>query len=222
MTFDLTHPLRTGMTVFPGDPTVEIQDAATIASDGVAVCSLHLGTHTGTHVDAPAHTEVGGRTIDRIAPEELTGEAVILHLPGLADDQPITRELLEKVWRYGLGNLSARIVLVATGWDRYWGTPRYLRHPVITVGAAEALADAGVHVLGTDTASPDAADDHTLPVHHQLLGADHLIVENLRGLSDLPGNVEFTALPLNIAGADGSPVRAMAKERGSEVNDRRD
>ena len=66
-----------------------------------------------------------------------------------------------------------------------------------------------MQVLGVDMASPDRAD--SLAAHEVLLGADRLIIENLRGLTDLPRNVEFTALPLNIAGGDGAPVRAVAR-----------
>jgi kynurenine formamidase len=70
-------------------------------------------------------------------------------------------------------------------------------------------------VLGVDTASPDGSGDaddaDALAAHRVLLGADRLIIENLRGLTGLPRTVEFTALPLSIAGGDGAPVRAVAR-----------
>lgn len=105
----------------------------------------------------------------------------------------------------------APVILIATGWDRYWGTDAYFRHPVLTGEAASALVDAGMHVLGLDTPSPDALDDDALTTHEGILGADRLIIENLRGLTDLPRVVDFTAFPLNIAGGDGAPVRAVAR-----------
>ncbi|AGP31794.1 cyclase family protein [Corynebacterium terpenotabidum] len=213
---DLTHPLATGMPVYPGDPEVSIDEVATVASDGCSVRSLHLGTHSGTHVDAPAHTVSGGRTIDRVAPGELTGAAAVIQLRNLAPGQEIDAEMLTAEWGHRLVDLPA-IVLIATGWDRYWGTDEYLRHPVLTADAARDLVAGGMHVLGTDAASPDGgAPDQEgtaqdiLPVHGVLLGGDHLIIENLRGLTGLPEQVEFTALPLHIAGGDGAPVRAVA------------
>lgn len=208
MLHDLTRPLSTGMPVYPGDPEVAIEEVLRVAVDGCSVRSVRLGTHSGTHVDAPAHTVPGGRTVDGIDPEELTGQAAVLHLPDLVPGQRITAQTLGEVWGYGTASLPA-IVLIATGWDRHWGTDAYLRHPVVTGDAATALVDAGVQVLGLDTASPDGAD--SLGAHEVLLGADRLIIENLRGLADLPRRVEFTALPLNIVGGDGAPVRAVAR-----------
>lgn len=199
---DLTHPLTTGMPVYPGDPDVQVEEVLTLPADGCSVRSLHLGSHSGTHVDAPVHVVPGGRTVDRIAPDELTGRATVLHLPGLAPGQRITAEMLGD-------RALPSIVLLATGWDRFWGTADYLHHPVVTQDAVSALVEAGVHVLGVDTASPDSAD--SLVAHEVLLGADRLIIENLCGLTDLPRTVEFTALPLNIAGGDGAPVRAVAR-----------
>lgn len=207
---DLTHPLVTGMPVYPGDPEVRVGEVLTIDADACSVRSLHLGTHSGTHVDAPAHVIPGGRTIDRVAPEELMGDAAVIHLPGLAPGQWITAEMLGEE-RGALGQLPS-IVLLATGWDRFWGTGAYLRHPVVTEDAASALVEAGVQVLGVDMASPDGSDSaDCLVAHEVLLGADRLIIENLRGLTDLPDQAEFTALSLNIAGGDGAPVRAVAK-----------
>lgn len=207
MTVDLTHPVTTGMPVFPDDPEVCVHEVASVGQDGCSVRSLALGTHTGTHVDAPSHTVVGGRTIDQVTPDELTGDAVVLHVPDLAPGEVITPGRLGEV-------PSARIVLIATGWDRYWGTGRYLECPVLGVDACERLLGAGVHVLGMDTPSPDPVHGAGLPVHDLLLVNDHLILENLRGLTGLPASpsrVEFCALPLPVLGGDGSPVRALAR-----------
>ncbi|MGO3104866.1 cyclase family protein, partial [Corynebacterium variabile] len=91
---DLTHALTTGMPVYPGDPEVEIDEVLTLPADGCSVRSLHLGSHSGTHVDAPAHVIAGGRTIDQVAPEELMGDAAVLHLPDLTTRQRIDGEML--------------------------------------------------------------------------------------------------------------------------------
>ena len=85
---DLTHPLTTGMPVYPGDPEVEIAEALTLPADGCSVRSLHLGSHSGTHVDALAHIIPGGRTIDQVSPEELMGDAVVLYL---RTSRPVSR-----------------------------------------------------------------------------------------------------------------------------------
>jgi len=204
---DLSHPLGSGMQVYPGDPGVEFAVALELERDGAAVTALHLGSHTGTHVDAPAHTVAGGRTLDRVALDELVGEALILRVDGLGDRDVVTTAML--------GELPERvpaIVVVDTGWARHFGTERALRHPSLDVGAARLLAERGMHVLGVDTLSPDPTDPHgtsEFPVHEVVLGGDGLIVENLTGLDGLPSRVRIGVFPLRLA-VDGAPARAVA------------
>ena len=83
MLHDLSHPIRTGMQVYPGDPTVDLAPplSSSIAT-ARAVTTLHLGSHTGTHVDAPAHTVAGGRTMDAVSLDELVGDALVMQCPG--------------------------------------------------------------------------------------------------------------------------------------------
>ncbi|HKH08153.1 MAG TPA: cyclase family protein [Agromyces sp.] len=204
---DLSHPLRTGMQVYPGDPSVELSPALELERDGAAVTSLHLGSHTGTHVDAPAHTVAGGRTMDLVALEELVGDALLIHVAALADRATIGID--------DLGDLPERvpsIVVVDTGWAQHFGTERALRHPALGADAARLLVERGMHVLGVDTLSPDptdAAGTTEFPVHEVVLGGDGLIVENLTGLDGLPSRVRIGVFPLRLAG-DGAPVRAVA------------
>ena len=204
---DLSHQLRTGMQVYPGDPAVHLDAALELERDGAAVTALHLGSHSGTHVDAPAHTVAGGRTMDRVALDELVGEALVLHVPGLADGATIAVD--------DLGELPERvpsIVVIDTGWAAHFGTERALRHPALGVEAARSLVERGMRVLGVDTLSPDptdAAGTTEFPVHEVVLGGDGLIVENLTGLDGLPSRARIGIFPLRLAG-DGAPARAVA------------
>jgi kynurenine formamidase len=203
---DLSHPLVTGMQVYPGDPAVRLQPALELERDGVAVTALHLGSHSGTHIDAPSHTIAGGRTMDQVRLDELVGDALVLRVPGLADSATVTAR--------DLGDLPDRvppIVVFDLGWARHFGTTRALSHPAVGADVARLLLDRGMHVLCVDTLSPDPTGPEggtEFPVHGVVLGADGLIVENLAGVDGLPDRVRIGIFPLRLAG-DGAPVRAV-------------
>jgi kynurenine formamidase len=213
---DLSHPVAAGMPVHPGDPGVVFEPALTIARDGAAVTAVSLGSHTGTHVDAPAHAIPGGRTIDRVGLDELAGEALILHVADrVSDGLGIDGAAL------GLDLLGSvpRLVAIRTGWDRHFGTERYLRHPYLIASAARRLMELGMRVLAVDTPSPDptpsGGEPPVLAVHEAVLGGDGLIVENLRGLDRLGRRARLGVFPLPLVGADGAPARVVAWEGAS-------
>lgn len=206
---DLSHPVVDGMQVYPGDPAVRIEPALTVAADGVDVASIRMGSHTGTHVDAPSHSIEGGRTMADVALDELVGAALVVRVAGLADGDVYGWRELEAA-----GPLPERvppIVLVDTGWAAHFGSERALRHPALGGDAARELVRRGMRVLAVDTLSPDptGSTDASFPVHEVVLGADGLIVENVRGLEALPATVRVGFLPLRLVG-DGAPVRAVA------------
>lgn len=199
MWFDLSRPVAEGMPVFPGDPEFS---AVPLPGAGVRVTGLSLGTHTGTHVDAPAHVHPDGRTLDELPLGLFAGAAVVLDVR----DVPVidVRDVREVT--------GAPILLLRTGWDEFAGTDREFAHPHLTAAAAEFLRAGGTRTVGIDTASVDPPD--SLAAHRTLLGtrADPgLLVENLRGLDGLPAAVEFFAFGWALTGGDGSPVRAVAR-----------
>ncbi|MGK0716283.1 cyclase family protein [Leucobacter sp. W1153] len=210
---DLSHVITTGITVYPGDPGVTVSPALTLERDGVAVSEIRCGSHTGTHVDAPAHTVAGGRTMDAVRLEELVGTALVIDAAvdgGLSDFEPLSAERL----RLGRWPSVPAIVLIRTGWDQHFGTDRYLRHPFLTRDAAATLLERGMRVLGVDTLNPDrtpaSAEDLDFAVHESVLGSDGLIIENLRGLAELGETAHVGFFPMRLGGADGAPVRAVA------------
>ncbi|UGT41552.1 cyclase family protein [Nocardia yamanashiensis] len=208
---DLSVPLRTGMPVYPGDPEVRITPALTVAADGVNVLHLDLGSQTGTHVDAPAHIDDALPTLEMLPLERFTGRAVVVDARGLEPRGAIGREYFE-------GRVSAGlIVLIATGWSAHWGTIDYLAHPYLTPEAASYLIDSGVRTIGIDALSVDPTPAHEIPVHRILCGAHAVIAENLTNLPELLAaqhaghDLDVSLFPLYLPGADGAPVRAVAR-----------
>jgi len=210
--FDLSHSIENGMTFFPSDPVPRVTPAA--LEPPWRVTDLHLGTHTGTHIDAPSHFIPNGLTIDQYPPERFFIAGLVVPVRQ-SDDEAIGPEAFTS----HLSNLpGSSAVLIHTGWNRFWKTERYLRHPYLAPETASALVEAGVKVIGIDALNVDSTTHATVHAHQILLGNDILIIENLTHLEQLiPGVLyRFSFLPLLLAGLDGSPIRAVAwEERGT-------
>jgi len=209
-TRDLSHPIETGMPVFPGDPPVSVEPHATIPEDEYRVRAVACGSHTGTHVDAPSHSEPDGRDIDAFGTERFVFDAVRADCRGRDPRSPIGPDSLPAT--------DAGLLVVQTGWDDHWGTETYFDHPFLTPEAARFCADQGYDVaidaLNVDpTPTDDAAGDEPtgFRAHHALLGNDRLVFENVTRLAGLPERFELLAFPLNLVDGDGAPVRAVAR-----------
>ncbi|RVX37775.1 kynurenine formamidase [Nonomuraea polychroma] len=206
---DLSVPIETGMPVYPGDPEVSVGPALTVARDGVNVLALHLGSQSGTHVDAPFHIDDALPALDELPLERFCGPAVVVDVRGLPPRSAIGAERFE--------GLEPAIVLVATGWSAYWGTDAYQAHPFLTEEAAALLVERGVRTVGIDALSVDPTPAQDFPAHRVLCGAHAVIAENLTGLERLLDAqrrgrpIEVFMLPLRLPGADGAPVRALAR-----------
>jgi kynurenine formamidase len=215
---DLSVPITTGMPVYPGDPEVEAVPALTVAGSGVNVLRLHMGSQTGTHVDAPYHFLEDGARIDQLPLELFLGPAVVADVRGRAPHTALTwADLAPVADRLGPG----RMLLLHTGWDAHWGTDAYSDHPFHDGDAAERVVAAGVRTVGLDALSLDETVPGGEPAggfaaHLAVLGAGGVIIENLRGLDAVrAAEPVVSVLPLRLAGADGAPVRAVAFDVGS-------
>lgn len=205
---DLTHCICETMPVFPGTAAPRLDEAFTIERNGFAEKMLHLVSHTGTHIDAPGHILPGALRLDGFPAEKFVGPGAVLDVVGVRGRAVEIADL--KAWEPRLR--VADFALLRTGWARHWGEAEYFgRYPVLSAAAADWLAGLGLKGYGVDTISVDGIDSRELPVHRALLAANMVIVENLGDLSPLVGReFLFSCLPLKIAGADGSPIRAVA------------
>ena len=207
---DLSHAIETGMQRYPDDPPVSLDPHATVAEDGYRVTALHLGTHSGTHVDAPSHVIADGRSLDSYPLEAFSFDATLVDCREHAPREPIRVDDLPDP---GPGNL----LVVRTGWDDHWGTDRYLDHPYVDEEVADWCVEHGYHVavdaLSVDPTPSEHASTHEpagIPAHDALCSADRLIIENLANLDGLPRRFRLDAYPLPVSNADGAPVRAVA------------
>lgn len=203
---DLTHTLRTGMPVFPGDEAVNIRRTHFVNKHGFANTSLALSNHVGTHVDVAAHIYADAPGLDALGPDNFTGWGAVVDLTDL--DSPF----IDQPRLAPLSDIDALdFVLLHTGWDKHWNTERYYTDfPTLTETACRFLGGLELKGIGLDTPSPDPVKSTDLRAHKALLDHGLVIVENLTNLHELPTHdFVFACLPLPIADADASPVRAV-------------
>ncbi len=187
-----------------------------VCDGGVSVASLHLGTHSGTHIDAPLHVGEDRPSLDQVPLDQLIGRPCVVDLRSHGGRDAIGPVQLQAA----LGTAeTGDILLLHTGWSRHWDTPRYLDHPYLSAAGATAIVDAGIRCVGVDALSVDVTPDDPraaqLDAHLAILGSGAVIIENLQGLDRIASLRDplFLGLPLPLAGADGSPARAVAVGR---------
>ena len=204
--YDLTHTIKNDMPVYPGTEQPQLTTACTIEEAGYRETLLHMFSHTGTHMDAPAHMLLDGAPLDSYDADKFTGTAVVVDCRGEAD---ISLPLLK---RYDLDGVD--FVLFCTGWDKKWGTPDYYEgFPCLTPDAVAYLATLSLKGVGEDSISLDPCGSVDFPNHITLLRADFVNTENLTGLDALIGRrFTFVTLPLKFENSDGCSCRAIAME----------
>ena len=168
-----------------------------------------MGTHSGTHMDAPRHCIPDGPGIGHFGPRRLVGDGLVIDVRGHDENTAIPAAILDEVRDLTWPGWFA---LLRTGWDRYWGEDQYFRHPYLSPALAQALVDSGAGIVAIDTLSVDSTVDSGTAAHELLLGADILIAENLCRLDASPTqDAVRVCLPALVPGeADGSPARVVA------------
>jgi arylformamidase len=210
---DLSHPIEHGMITYPGVPGPVISDfLGREASRGhyaggttFHIARLRMVANTGTYLDAPFHRYADGKDVAALPLESLADlDGVVVEAPDR--ERPIDAD------RFAGRDLAGKAVLVRTGWDAHWRTPRYAEgHPYLTRAAAEFLAGAGPALVGIDSLNVDDTSDGVRPAHTLLLSAGIPIVEHLCNLKALAGaGFRFHCVPAPFQGLGSFPVRAYA------------
>lgn len=208
MLVDLTHQINSDTPVYPGTEQAKLSDACTIAKDGFHETLLQFYSHTGTHIDAPAHIIPNGCALNSFTINWFCGNAIKIPLSN--SSAPTPDSILNII-----NNVASKVdfILFNTNWDKYWGTDKYFNgFPTISIEVCKLLCSLKLKAIGFDTISVDAVGDENLPRHKKLLENNILIIENLTQLETLPDNpFLFFCPPLKSAAVDGGPVRAFAQ-----------
>ena len=127
---DLTHTIAPGMPVYPGTEPPILSPGSTYARDGFRETRLTLFSHTGTHMDAPAHLFPDRTALDALPASQFCGSALVVDCTDAPEGGRIG---LERIARQRQAADRADFLLLRTGWDARWGTPAYFgEYPVIT------------------------------------------------------------------------------------------
>jgi arylformamidase len=197
---DISRLLGADTTVWPGDPPVRVTPHATLDTGPCHVSRIELGSHSGTHVDAPAHFVRGGATLAEVPLGRWSGVAWVV----LVDDaRDILASSLERAWPRGA---ACERLLLKTRASLGQGEA-----PALSLEAAAWLLEHGVRLVGIDAPSIERDETGLFPVHHALLGADCLLLEGLDLAGIEAGPYELVCLPLKLDAPDGAPARAVLR-----------
>ncbi len=209
--YDLSVTLKSGMATWPENPEVRIDYSPGVEKEGFLVETYSSFTHSGTHVDAPAHFVASSPTIDSIPLKTLVGKGYCIK-PDLSG-MGITYEALEKKWK---SDFEGSILLLYTGWDKKRGFNREFQYefPGLSYDAIDFFREHPVKMIGLDTLGIEPYDHKDYRVHKELLSLGIPFIEDMAGLDQLQEGKEYwvAALPLKIESASGSMARVVAIE----------
>jgi len=193
------------MVVFPGDPPFISEPFLVKDDDNLFnVTQVHMGTHAGTHVDAPSHRLDSAPTVDTIAPDLMVGPGLIVDMRGrhVIDQAALAALDLSGHTRFLFKTDNGPLLLESEFIEDYVH---------ITENAAAYLVRIGARLVGIDYFSVERTGDPNAPVHLTLLEAGVLVVEGVDLLEVPAGPCEIFCLPLKIYGADGAPARVLIR-----------
>jgi kynurenine formamidase len=229
---DLTHSFDELTIYWPTEDGFKLlRKTAGITEQGYyyAANRFMCAEHGGTHLDAPIHFFEKGQSVDRVPVERLIGPGACVDVSqkcATDRDYQVTVEDFEKWEADNKGSLTNRIVLIRTGFGRYWpnrekylGTAERrkaavarLHFPGLDPAAADWLvARRQIRMVGIDTASIDHGQTQTYPTHQLLFRYGVPALENVAEMDKLPAEkFQVVALPMKIKGGCGAPCRAVA------------
>lgn len=202
---DVSVPLQAGLATYPGNPEFELQPIKRIAEGGSSnVSRLVMGTHTGTHVDAPRHFIDDGAAVDALPLNLLIGRARVIEV---GQRGPVTADRLAAA-----GLREDLRVLLKTPNSSLWNTTTFHEdYTHLSADGARYLVEQGVKVIGIDYLSIEQFKSAGAPAHRALLSNGVVIIEGLNLSEAEPGMYELYCLPLRVAGGDGAPARVILK-----------
>ena len=207
---ELTHIIQEDMPVYPGTETPTLVSANTYEKDGFKETKISMYSHTGTHMDPPAHLFANRTTLDQFPIDQFIGKALVIDCHELKEGEVIDIGYLK---RYGDKVDQADFLLFYLGWDQRWGKDTYFDdYPCIDDEVLDYIIKGNYKGIGFDVIGLDPIADENLTRHKKLFKNNDIVnIENLKNLDQCGNDLfHFSCFPLNIKDSDGSPIRAVA------------
>jgi arylformamidase len=204
---DISVTIKSGMVHWPGDPDIRIEKIREIERGEVCnVSFFSLGSHTGTHMDAPRHFIRDGKTLDQMPLDATIGPCRVIEIK---DTESIKVGELEP-HRIKAGE---RILFKTPNSRKSWKSDSFDEDFVyISKEAAAYLAKCRIMTVGIDYLSVGGFRRDGVETHHALLGKGIWIIEGLNLSQIKPGRYELCCLPLKVLNSDGAPARALLSQ----------
>jgi arylformamidase len=206
--YDISLPISNGLPVWPGDPSVSlVMTSSIINGDKCNITKMQMGTHTGTHIDAPYHFLKDGMTVDEIPIETLVGPCLVVEVD--------SKSLIKKndFQKYDL-NGHSRILFKTKNSARWAKNINYFDTDYVALGTevAQYLVELNTLLIGVDYFSIESFHSVDNPVHKLLLKHNIIILEGLNLSKVRAGVYELICMPLKLHGSEGAPARAILRE----------
>jgi arylformamidase len=205
---DISWPISKATTGYKDRSIVAIDEIKNFNRDGVRETSLHLSSHSGTHIDAPSHFLREGKTIDEMPLERTVGDCVVLDMTTCAER--ITRDCLME---HDKEIVEGGIVLLRTTNSDLAPTDKFSPHFIyLEVSGATYLIEKKVKAVGIDYLGIEHSQPGH-PTHEVLMHGEVTIIEGLRLGHVTPGSYFLVCLPLNVIGIEAAPARAILMDQ---------
>ncbi len=202
---DISTLIEEGMPQYPGQQPVNLDKAKTIESGGAAESLLTIHSHAGTHIDAPSHFILNGKTIDQIEPSKLVGLCRVIDLSGI-DNLEIQVSDLSST------EIKTRDRILFKTKNSLGDRRDFENFISVSEEVARFLVDRGIVLVGTDFFGIEKRRNPGHPVHTAFLEKDIVIVEGLDLSKVEGGEYEIMCMPIKIKGADAAPARVFLKK----------
>ncbi|OGI59563.1 hypothetical protein A2814_01040 [Candidatus Nomurabacteria bacterium RIFCSPHIGHO2_01_FULL_38_19] len=205
---DISLPLNNDTPIYPGNITLSVTTHRKMPEYATHLSSIIFGSHTGTHIDAPAHAILGASTLGKIPLGNFIGPCHVLDFSDNTRAEAVTTEMLQAKNIKKNERVLLKTRNSVRGFEKFYDDYVYLDGD-----GADYLASLPVLLVGIDSLSIKKCGGADQRPHTSLLAKNIPIIEGLNMSSVTEGEYELICLPLKFTDIEGAPARAVLIER---------